>query len=174
MALNERDLLKLKKLLQEVNALRAEFGKQAYKVVDDTSVTLDDVRKIRQEIEYLRDVSSEVNNTFGGVNDIIRDIKREFQGQNNLVKEGLASYKRLQGIAEKFKMDMLGIQKMEKKQIEQNITGIRKEFAARQQIIRALEQKAKTYSIGGPRLPSSVTVQICCCHCCSHRRKNVG
>ncbi|HAI41776.1 MAG TPA: hypothetical protein DCM40_28510, partial [Maribacter sp.] len=106
--------------------------------------TLDDVRKIRQEIEYLRDVSSEVSNTFGGVGDIIRDIKKEFQGQNNLVKEGLASYKRLQGIAEKFKLDMLGIQKMEKKQIEQNITGIRKEFAARQQIIRALEQKAKT------------------------------
>ena len=47
MALNERELLKLKKLLQEVNDLRAEFGKQAYKVVDDTSVTLDDVRKIR-------------------------------------------------------------------------------------------------------------------------------
>ena len=133
MALNERELLKMKKLLQEVNALRAEFGKQAYKVVDDTSVTLDDVRKIRQEIEYLRDVSGEVNNTFGGVGDIIKDIKREFQAQNNLVKEGLASYKRLQGIAEKFKMDMLGIQKMEKKQIEQNITGIRKEFVARQE-----------------------------------------
>ena len=144
MALNERELLKMKKLLQEVNALRAEFGKKAYKVVDDTSVTLDDVRKIRQEIEYLRDVSDEVNNTFGGVSDIIKDIKREFQAQNNLVKEGLNSYKRLQGIAEKFKMDMLGIQKMEKKQIEQNITGIRKEFVARQNIIRALEQKLNT------------------------------
>ena len=138
MALNERELLKMKKLLIEVNALRAEFGKQAYKVEDEElGLTL-------EEIEYLKEVSGEVKDTFGGVGDIIKDIKREFQAQNNLVKEGLSSYKRLQGIAEKFKLDMLGIQKMEKKQIEQNITGIRKEFVARQQIIRALEQKART------------------------------
>jgi hypothetical protein len=144
MSLSERELLKIQKLLIDVNALRKEFGKASYEINDATAITDQQVKSIRQEYEYLKEISSEVSDSWQGIGSIIKDVQREFQGQNNLIKEGLSSYKRLQSIAEKFKLDMLGIQKMEKKEIEQNIVGIRKEFNARQNIIKALKEKAKT------------------------------
>lgn len=137
---NEKDLLKLKALLTDVNNLRKQFGEGALEVnfAQASAKTMEELLQMQKKY---KDTLNEINDSWGTVSGILKDIKQDFGKATDGMKVALSSFNRLQSISNKFTDDALGIQKMSKKEIEGNITSIKKEIRVQQEALTLLEEK---------------------------------
>lgn len=137
---NEKDLLKLKALLTDVNNLRKQFGEGALEVnfAQASANTMEDLLQMQKKY---KDALNEINDSWGTVSGILKDIKQDFGKATDGMKVALSSFNRLQSISNKFTEDALGIQKMSKKEIEGNIASIKKEIRVQQEALTLLEEK---------------------------------
>ena len=142
MALNERELLKLKKLLTDVNELRRKFGEGDIEVkfAEATTATFEELNR---QLEKYKKALDEVEDSWGAVSSIINDVRREFGKATDGMKTAMSSFNRLQSISNKFAEDKLGIERMTSKEIKSNITSIKKEIRIQSQALELLEEKVK-------------------------------
>ena len=140
MALNEKELLKLKKLLTDVNKLRREFGE------DDLEVKFSEASSetftiLTKQLDTYKTSLDDIEDTWGAIGGILNDVRAEFGKASDGMKVAMSSFNRLQSISNKFQEDALGIQTMNSKEIKGNITSIQKEIAIQQKALGLLEAK---------------------------------
>ena len=124
----EQELLRLKKLLGEVNALREKTGQG---ILDEKGLGrgAKSISGLNAQLNILKSLVSEVEDGFGGIGDIIEDIGKSLGAADDKVKQFKGSYSKLQSIAQNFKRDNLKIDEMDYKQVQKNIKQIRDQIA---------------------------------------------
>ena len=140
MALNEKELLKLKKLLTDVNKLRREFGEDDIEV-KFSEASAETFNILNEQLDTYKSSLDEVEDTWGAISGILNDVKKEFGKASDGMKVAMSSFNRLQSISNKFQEDALGIQTMNSKEIKGNITSIQKEIAIQQKALGLLQEK---------------------------------
>ena len=140
MALNEKELLKLKKLLTDVNKLRREFG-EADIEVKFSEASAETFNVLNKQLDTYKTSLDEIEDTWGAIDGILQDVKKEFGKASDGMKVAMSSFNRLQSISNKFQEDALGIQTMNSKEIKGSITLIQKEIAIQQKALGLLEAK---------------------------------
>jgi len=127
-------------LKKELAQLRKQFGETVeYKLVSKNEV--DQIKELNKEILDYKNALDEVNNTWGAVDGILKDIKKEFGKATDGMKVALSSFNRLQSISNKFQEDALGINRMSSKEIKSNISSIRQEIRIQQEALKILKEK---------------------------------
>ena len=131
----------IKDLLNQLRQLRKEYGE----IGDYQFVSKDEEGRIKelnaQILEYKNQLD-EINDSWGSINGILQDIKKEFGKATDGMKTAMSSFTRLQSISNKFTEDALDIQRMTSKEIKSNITNIRKEIRIQQQSLDLILKKA--------------------------------
>ena len=138
----EQELLRLKKLLGEVNALREKTGQG---ILDEKGLGrgAKSISGLNAQLNILKSLVSEVEDGFGGIGDIIEDIGKSLGAADDKVKQFKGSYSKLQSIAQNFKRDNLKIDEMDYKQVQKNIKQIRDQIALQKDLYDKLVKREK-------------------------------
>ena len=138
----EQELLRLKKLLGEVNALREKTGQG---ILDEKGLGrgAKSISGLNAQLNILKSLVQEVEDGFGGIGEIIEDISKSLGDTDNKVKQFKGSYSKLQSIAQQFKRDNLKIDEMDYKQIQKNIKSIRDQIALQADLYNKLVKREK-------------------------------
>ena len=130
----------IEELTKNLNKLRSEFGESSdYVFVGEEDASA--IEFLNSEILEYKNTLDEINDTWGAIDGILQDVKKEFGKASDGMKVAMSSFNRLQSISNKFQEDALGIQTMNSKEIKGNITSIQKEIAIQQKALGLLEQK---------------------------------
>ena len=130
----------IEQLTKELNKLRSEFGESndyVFSGKQDAAA----IEALNSEILEYKNTLDEVNDTWGAIDGILQDVKKEFGKASDGMKIAMSSFNRLQSISNKFQEDALGIQTMNSKEIKGSITSIQKEIAIQQKALGLLEAK---------------------------------
>lgn len=130
----------IEQLTKELNKLRSEFGESndyVFSGKQDAAA----LEALNSEILEYKNTLDEVNDTWGAIDGILQDVKKEFGKASDGMKIAMSSFNRLQSISNKFQEDALGIQTLNSKEIKGNITSIQKEIAIQQKALGLLEAK---------------------------------
>ena len=143
MALDPKDIAKLKQDLAELNKLYEQLGKQKISP-SSFSENADGVKILKMYLDEAKIAALDLETGFGGISTSIKNIVREWKtGFADPTKEATKSFTKLKGIAETLSNDIQGINTLNKKQLETSVKQIKTEQAKLESIIRELEAKEK-------------------------------
>jgi len=116
MADNNKQLQEAKKLLQEINTLRARLNQQPLNLTDSEAVA--QVQSLRNELKGVQRSFEDVDDSATSLYDQIRAISSEFKNQPGALQKIRGSMKKITSIAEDLKMQEQGIKDLSTKQLD--------------------------------------------------------
>ncbi len=116
MAENNKQLEEAKKLLQEINTLRARLNQTPLKMTDSDAVQ--NIQSLRNELKGVQKSFEDVDSSATSLYDQVRAISSEFKNQPGALQKIRGSMKKITSIAEDLKMQEQGIKDLSTKQLD--------------------------------------------------------
>ena len=139
----KQDLNELRKLLAELNTLRVQFNKNPLGE-NGLGMGLKSVKAMTREIENFKRELADLENGFGGIEESIKNIVREWKpGFADPTKEATKSFTKLKSIASKLSDDINEISVLSEKQLKDTKSQVQVEIKKIAQIQKELKAKKK-------------------------------
>lgn len=116
MAENNKQLQEAKKLLEEINLLRAKLNQAPLKMTDGDAVQ--NIQSLRNELRGVQKSFEDVDSSATSLYDQVRAISSEFKNQPGALQKIRGSMKKITSIAEDLKMQEQGIRDLSLKQLD--------------------------------------------------------
>ena len=117
MAANDNTQLEeARRLLQEINTLRAKMNQQPLTLTPADAVQ--NMQSLRNELRGVQSEFGEIDNTATSLYDQVRAISSEFKNQPGALQKIRGSMKKITSIAEELKMEEQGIRDLSVKQLD--------------------------------------------------------
>ena len=116
MAENNKQLEEAKRLLQEINTLRAKLNQTPLKMSDGDAVQ--NIQTLRNELKGVQKSFEDVDTTASSLYDQVRAISSEFKNQPGALQKIRGSMRKITSIAEDLKMQEQGIKDLSTKQLD--------------------------------------------------------
>lgn len=116
MAENNKQLEEAKRLLQEINTLRAKLNQVPLKMTDSDAVQ--NIQSLRNELKGVQNSFEDTVGSATSLYDQIRAISSEFKNQPSALQKIRGSMKKITSIAEDLKMNEQGIRDLSTKNLD--------------------------------------------------------
>jgi uncharacterized phage infection (PIP) family protein YhgE len=116
MAQNNKELEEAKRLLQEINTLRAKLNQTPLVYTDSEAVK--NIQSLRNELKGVQNSFEDTADSATSLYDQIRAISAEFTNQPNALQKIRGSMKKITSIAEDLKMNEQGIRDLSTKNLD--------------------------------------------------------
>jgi len=113
---DNRQLEEAKRLLQEINTLRARLNQQPLTMTDADAVA--NVQSLRNELRGVQNAFQDVDDSATSLYDQVRAISGEFKNQPGALQKIRSSMKKITSIAEDLKLQEQGIKDLSTKQLD--------------------------------------------------------
>ena len=144
----KQDLNELRKLLAELNTLRVQFNKNPLGE-NGLGKGLKSVKAMTREIENFKRELADLENGFGGIEESIKNIVREWKpGFADPTKEATKSFTKLKSIASKLSDDINEISVLNEKQLKDTKSQIQSEIKKIGLIQKELKLKKSRLKVG--------------------------
>ena len=116
MAENNKQLEEAKRLLQEINTLRAKLNQTPLNMTDGEAVK--NIQSLRNELKGVQNSFEDTADSATSLYDQVRAISTEFKNQPNALQKIRGSMKKITSIAEDLKMNEQGIRDLSTKNLD--------------------------------------------------------
>jgi len=116
MAENNKQLEEAKRLLQEINTLRAKLNQTPLVYTDSEAVK--NIQSLRNELKGVQNSFEDTTGSATSLYDQVRAISSEFRGQPDALQKIRGSMRKITSIAEDLKMNEQGIRDLSTKQLD--------------------------------------------------------
>jgi hypothetical protein len=116
MAQNNKELQEAKKLLEDINLLRAKLN-QAPKIMSD-SEAVQNLQSLRNELKGVQNSFEDIDDSATSLYDQIKAISSEFKGQPSELQKIRGAMRKITSIAEDLKMNEQGIKDLSSKNLD--------------------------------------------------------
>lgn len=116
MAENNKQLQEAKKLLEEINLLRAKLNQAPLKMTDSDAVQ--NIQSLRNELKGVQNSFEDIDDSASSLYDQIKAISAEFKGQPSDLQKIRGSMRKITSIAEDLKMNEQGIKDLSIQQLD--------------------------------------------------------
>jgi len=113
---DNKELQEAKKLLQEINNLRAKLNQTPLNMTDGEAVK--NIQSLRNELRGVQKSFEDVDTSATSLYDQVRAISAEFKNQPSALNKIRGSMRKITSIAEELKMNEQGIQDLSLKQLD--------------------------------------------------------
>lgn len=113
---DNKELQEAKRLLQEINTLRARLNQEPLNMTDSEAVK--NIQSLRNELKGVQNSFQDIDDSATSLYDQIRAISNEFKNQPTALQKIRGSMKKITSIAEDLKMQEQGIRDLSIKQLD--------------------------------------------------------